>query len=83
MVGSGSFLALKVGNRPGKWFQNGSLAKKEGELKNAKEIKKARDLEKKGKRTGEKGWGELWGRGAELSDRGTLKSNQTQMMGKE
>ena len=46
------------------------LGKKEGELK-------------KGKRTGEKGEGELWGRGAELSDRGTLKSNQTQTMGKE
>jgi len=54
MVGSGSFLALKVGNRPGKWFQNASLAKKEGELKNAKEIKKARDLEKKARELEEK-----------------------------
>jgi len=54
-VGCGSFLALKVGNRPGKWFQNGSLAKKEGELKNAKEIKKGEGSREKGKRTGGKG----------------------------
>jgi hypothetical protein len=66
------------------------LAKKEGELKNAKEIKKGEGSRekrqenwRKRQRTGEKGEGELWGRGAELSDRGTLKSNQTQTMGKE
>jgi hypothetical protein len=59
------------------------LGKKEGELKNAKEIKKGEGSREKGKTTGQKGGGELWGRGAELSDRGTLKSNQTQTMGKE
>ena len=63
--------------------KRGGTEKCEGNKKRRGISRKRQENWRKRQRTGEKGEGELWGRGAELSDRGTLKSNQTQTMGKE